>query len=86
VKRVTMGTIFIDETLVAVGVDVDGAMGMPVVVLVAFEVWLPLTGGVLLTIVKFAQVMRVLLAKCRVMEPLPKNALEPLRVEAYSSV
>jgi hypothetical protein len=38
VKRVTTGTIFIDETLVAVGVDVDGAMGVPVVVLVAFEV------------------------------------------------
>lgn len=45
VNRVTMGTIFVDETLVLVGLDVGGAMGVPVgelvgelvVVLVAFE-------------------------------------------------
>jgi hypothetical protein len=52
---------------------------------VAFEDWLPPL-GVLVTSVQFAQVRRVLLAKCSVREPLPKKERDPTRVEEYLSV
>jgi hypothetical protein len=72
-----MGTTVCEDALTLVGFGVGGGTGEPV----QFEEWLPLV-GMLLTIVKFAQVMRVALAKCSVREPFPKKALEPAKVEA----
>lgn len=57
-----------------------------VLVLVLFEELLPPVGLVVLTSVKFAQVRRVLLAKCSVKEPFGKKLFEPTRVDVYSSV
>jgi hypothetical protein len=63
-----------------------GGRGEPVLVLVLFVVELPPGGVVVLTRVKFAQVRRVLLAKCSVKEPFGKKLLEPTIVDVYSSV
>jgi hypothetical protein len=67
------------------GVGVGGR-GEPVPVLVLFVALLPPVGAVVLTREKFAQVRRVLLAKCSVKEPFGKKLFEPIIVDVYSSV